>query len=117
MAADETANLDTLSDPLRRVLEALLEGEAPPADAEAALTEAERAEIAALGRISHLTYLTLHQPEPSAGAEEKALDRAQRELARRNFTPPPGNGATAPTPAAPRPALLAWLERLRKREE
>jgi hypothetical protein len=120
MASDETtANLDTidiLSEPMQRVLAALIEGQAPPPDADAALTEAERAEIAALGRTAHLTYIALHQPEPSTVAEEKALDRARKELARRQ-TASAGNGVTSPPVTVPRPALLAWLERLRKREE
>jgi hypothetical protein len=114
MASDETANLDTLSEPMRRVLSALMEGETPPSDAHAALTAEERAEIAVLGRTANLAYLTLHQPEPSTLAQAKALDRARNEMTRRQSAATV-NGA--PPSIAARPALLAWLERLRRRKE
>jgi hypothetical protein len=91
-----------------------MEGEAPPSDAHAALTTEERAEIAALGRTANLAYLTLHQPEPSTAAQAKALDRARNEMVRRQ---PAATVNGNPPSTAARPALRAWLERLRRREE
>ena len=102
---------EPLSEPMRRVLEAMVAGEPVPVDAEEALTPTEQGEIAALARAANLTYLTLQQPNPSSEAEERSLERAQRELARRPPVVPP-----AP-PSAPRPALLAWLDRLLRRRE
>jgi hypothetical protein len=113
MAIDEPVDTAPLSEPMWRVLSALMEGETPPPDALAALTQEEQAEIAALGRTAHLAYLTLHQSEPSTAAEEKALDRARKELVRREQST--SSSGVAPPPAIPRASVLAWLERLRKR--
>ncbi|MDX1931456.1 MAG: hypothetical protein SFU56_02510 [Capsulimonadales bacterium] len=99
---------ETLSEPMRRVLEAIVAGEPVPLDAHAALTPAERNELAALARTANLTYLTLQQPDASPDAEQRSLEIAQRELARRPARPP------APDPE-PRPFLLAWLDRLRRK--
>lgn len=96
-----------ISEPLRRVLEALIEGAPPPPDAQAALTEAEKAEVAALVRTARLTHLTLQQPEPPTGAAEAALARAQDALAKH-----PALGATDEEPRSP---LREWWDRLLKR--
>jgi hypothetical protein len=114
MATTESSpgNLDEpISEPMRRVLEAMVAGEPVPLDAQAALTLQEQGEIAALARVANLTYLTLQQPDPSAEAEERSLEQAQRELARR---PPSVRPVTSPPP---RPVLLVWLDRLRGRRE
>ena len=107
-AISEPPALETLPEPLRRVLEAIVEGIPVPADADAALSPEERAEVAALARTANLTYLTLQQPEPPAEAEARSLALAQDALAQRPPTTPPEE-------VRPRPALLAWLERLRNR--
>ena len=113
MPTSETPTLETLSGPMRRVLEALLD-DAPALSDEAealeSLTEAERAEVAALARTANLTALTLHQPDPDQDAAAKALARAEKALERR--------GSAPSAPAAPEPTQETrrnWLERLLKR--
>lgn len=112
MAATDPAmtepTLESLSEPMRRIVEALVEGVPVPSDAEAALTPEERAEVASLARTANLTYLTLQQPDPPADAEARSLARARDALSQRPPTPPAEE-------VRPRPALLAWLERLRNR--
>jgi hypothetical protein len=77
---EPTSSFNLLSPPLRRVLDALLEGRpVAPAD-EAALTSADHAELQALARTAHLTNLTLHQPETIDSAEAAALEKAQAAL-------------------------------------
>lgn len=123
MATMEPATPEPLSDPLRRVLEALVDGTPAPPDALAALTDGERAEMAALLRTSHFVRLTFQAaPGPTAEAEATALARAREALAQRGFPVAPagaGAGAAGVTDpeadAPPRPAVLAWLERLRRR--
>jgi sugar phosphate isomerase/epimerase len=100
--------LEALSDPMRRIVEALVEGIPVPPDAEAALTPDERAEVGALVRTANLTYLTLQQPDPPTEAEARSLARAQDALSQRPPVP-------VTEEIRPRPALLAWLERLRNR--
>lgn len=67
----------TISKSMQRVVDALVAGAPVPADAQAALTDAERSEVAALARTAHLTKLTLAKPEPSAEMEAAALARAR----------------------------------------
>jgi|GEM_PF-5358860 hypothetical protein len=69
-----------LSEPMRRVMEALLEGNPPPAEYQAQLTEAEKQEIAALARTARLTALTLERPTPNPESEEKSLLRSRQIL-------------------------------------
>lgn len=71
------------SEAMRSVVEALIEGKTAPPEAQAALTDAERAEVAALARTAHLTRLTMHKPDPSPTVEAAALSRAQQTLAAR----------------------------------
>jgi hypothetical protein len=98
------------SEAMRRVVDALLEGQPAPPDAQAALTEAERAEVAALARTAHFAAATLRRPDPPDGAEAAALDRARRALAAR---PPSPNGAPDEEPTTPaRPVWRAWWDRL-----
>lgn len=105
-------NMDEpLSDPMRRVLEAMVAGEPVPLDAQAALTATEQGEIAALARTANLTYLTLQLPDPSPEAEERSLEQAQQELIRR----PPVPHSVPPTET--RPALLSWLDKLLRRQK
>ncbi len=108
--ATSPATLETLSAPMRQVLEALLEGLPAPPDALAALSSDEKAEVAAFVRATHLIRLTLQSPLPSEEAEAASLARARAVATR---LPATGN---AP-PATPRPALLAWLARLRGKPE
>lgn len=70
------------SEALRRVMDALLDGLPPPADAQAALTEAEQAEVAGLVRTANLTRLTLQAASTPDGGngESAALDKAQAAL-------------------------------------
>ena len=98
------------SEALRRVVEALLEGQTPPPDAQAALSDTEKNEVAGLVRTAHLTRLSLHAAgngsEGSNGsAEANALQKAQTALEQR----PP---ITAPLPGD---ETLPWWERLWKR--
>ncbi len=88
------------SEPMRRVLEAMVAGEAIPPDAHAALSDEERQEVAALARTAHLTRITLHQPEPTQEMEARALARAQATLAARPAGASGRGGADAPAPAA-----------------
>ncbi len=96
-----------ISEPLQHVLEALIEGASPPPDAQAALTETERTEVAALVRTTHLTRLTLQQPDPPSGAAEAALARAQEALAKSPVARTSDNEARSP--------LREWWDRLLKR--
>lgn len=95
-----------ISEAAQRVAEALIAGDPPPPDAQAALSNEEKAEIAAMIRTARLTYLTLHQPEPGADAEEKALAKAKDALQNR---PPDTPSDTVP------PRWRAWLDRLLNR--
>ena len=95
-----------ISEPMRRVAEALIEGVTPPPDAQAALTVEERAEIAALVRTARLTNLTLHQPEAAPEVEAQAWSKAQEALKERPAIPVPED--------APRSRLREWLERVLK---
>jgi sugar phosphate isomerase/epimerase len=104
------ATLETLSEPLRKAVEALVVGLPIPAETEAALTPDERAELNALVHTAQLTYLTLQQPAPPPEAEARSLAKAQDALAGR---PPVGPDRDT----KPRPALLAWWERLRRGRE
>jgi hypothetical protein len=94
------ATLETLSEPLRKAVEALVVGLPIPAETEAALTPDERAELNAL----------VQQPAPPPEAEARSLAKAQDALAGR---PPVGPDRDT----KPRPALLAWWERLRRGRE
>lgn len=111
MAQPDSLTLETLSRPMRLALEALLDDAPPPADALAALTDEERAELASLARTANLTSLTLHQPDPNPDAQANAWAQAEKALDRRAAAP-------SPPPAAPPPKPRRnWLDRLLKREE
>ena len=100
----------TISEPMRRVLDALLAGEPVPPEAQARLTDAERAEVAALARTAHLTKLTLAKPEPTAEVEAAALARAHAAFAQRRTGGAAGDSAGAHDEAsAPRGGLLARI--------
>jgi hypothetical protein len=96
-----------ISEPLRRVLEALIEGASPPQDAQAALTDAERAEVAALARTARLTHLTLQQPDPPSGAAEAALERAHAAL--------DNHPTSETTDSETRSPVRQWWDRLLRR--
>lgn len=70
----------TLSEPMRRVLDAMLDGQPVPPDAHEALTDTERQELAALARTAQITRLALQLPEPPETVETQALERAQKAL-------------------------------------
>jgi hypothetical protein len=97
---------------MERVLDALYEGEPPPADAQALLTEAERSEITALAATAVLTRTALQVPDPPAHVEEASLRRAQAAIAAH----PPASAAEEAR-EAPRPRrswLPEWLTRRRR---
>lgn len=114
MAMSNPPTPDELSPQLRQVLEAFIAGEPAPPDVVAALSEADRAEIAALTRTAQFTRLVLQSPLPSPETEAAALARAREAFAKRGF---PIEGMEETEPAPPRPALLAWLERLRRKPQ
>ncbi|MES2464523.1 MAG: hypothetical protein V4671_28510 [Armatimonadota bacterium] len=86
----------TISKTMQRVVDALVAGEPVPAEAQAALTDAERSEVAALARTAHLTKLTLAKPEPTAEMEAAALARARDAYEQRRI----GGGLHPATSAA-----------------
>jgi hypothetical protein len=96
---------------MRRVLDALYAGEPVPSDAQAALSDEERAQVAALARTAHLTRLTLQRPDPSAEVEAAALRKAHEALAAQHQRGGGGGIASSPAsdPKGPRPS---WLDRL-----
>lgn len=98
----------TISEPMRRVLDALYAGEPVPPDAQAALSEEERAQVAALARTAHLTRLTLNKPEPSAEVEAAALRKAHEAMAAHQQRV----GGPATSPAADPKARPSWIDRL-----
>lgn len=77
----ETSTSKPISEPMGRVLDALFEGQPIPSDAQAALTEEERTEVASLARTAHLTSLTLNQPDPTDTQEQTARQKATDALA------------------------------------
>ena len=85
----------TISKSMQRVVDALVAGEPVPADAQAALTDAERSEVAALARTAHLTKLTLARPEPTAEMEAAALARARDAYEQRRAGDGPSPSPTA----------------------
>ena len=88
------------SEALRRVMDALLDGLPPPPDAQAALTETERAEVAGLVRTANLTRLTLQTastPEQENG-EIASLEKAQAALETRAGSARPVLGPDKPAP-------------------
>jgi hypothetical protein len=89
---------------MRRVLDALYTGEPVPPDAQAALSEEERVQVAAIARTAHLTRLALNKPEPTAEMEAASLAKAQTALAQQK-----GNGGG---PAAAPDKRPNWLDRL-----
>jgi hypothetical protein len=94
-------------------VEALVDGAPLPPDALSALSPDERAEVAALARTGHLVRLTLQSANtaPSAEAEARSLVKAQRALESKGF-PMPSDGKSV----APRPALLAWIAKLGRKQ-
>jgi len=102
----------TISEPMRRVLDALLAGEPVPPEAQARLTDAERAEVASLARTAHLTKLTLAKPEPTAEMEAASLARAHAAFAQRRAGGATGAGDSVGAhdeAAAPLGGLLARI--------
>ena len=89
----------TISKSMQRVVDALVAGEPVPADAQAALPEAERGEVAALARTAHLTKLTLARPDPTAEMEAAALARARDAYEQRRLAD--GSLTNVPVPTAP----------------
>jgi hypothetical protein len=89
-----SGGFNLLSPALRRVLDALLDGETISNADRAELTEAEWDELRALARTANLTRLTLAQ--------------AQKTLA--EVGPRTSHNPTALAPSEPRPT---WLERLK----
>lgn len=88
---------------MRRVLDALLDGQPAPPDAQAALSDAEQAQVAALARTAQVTRLTLQRPEPTAEIEQRSFDRVQQALA---------TGASRPVPSGTPPERHSWWDRL-----
>ncbi len=105
----EASIFEPMTEPMRRVLDALAEGVPAPPDAQAALTEAERAEIASLARTTHLAHLTLQQPAPPNEAEQASLGRAQAALENRPAPVGPKEGPEPPRKRA------GWLGRFFRR--
>jgi hypothetical protein len=97
------------SGPLRRVLDALLDGRAAtPADQDA-LTPDERAEVAAAVRAAHLTRVVLHQESPAEAAEAASLERS---LAAQKVRPANRHALPGET-THPWSALQDWFRKLR----
>lgn len=117
--------IDTMSEPMRQVMEALVAGLPAPANAQAALSDTEKAEVAAFARTSHLAKLALAKSEPPDEAEEKARARAQSALNARPLSDADrkrfhqNNPSLSPaSPSGGAGALRAWWDRLRgKRSE
>lgn len=110
----------TISKSMQRVVDALVAGEPVPADAQAAMTDAERSEVAALARTAHLTKLTLARPEPTAEMEAAALARARDAYEQRRAgdgphpTPVPATNETRASPLMQ--SLRRLLERFRQKD-
>ena len=110
----------TISKSMQRVVDALVAGTPVPADAQAALTDAERSEVAALARTAHLTKLTLAKPEPSAETEAAALARARDAYEQRRagdgtaFALPPETNENKPSPLVQ--SIRKMLERFRQQD-
>ncbi len=103
LATDETP----LSEPLRRALDALLDGRPIPDETRTRLTDAERAHLSGLAATSALTRIVLALPVSSAAAETASLQKAHAHLAVR---------PSAPNPAltAPVPQRENWFRRWRR---
>src|SRR5687767_5663441 len=110
----------TISKPMQRVVDALVAGEPVPADAQEALTDTERSEVAALARTAHLTKLTLARPEPTVEMEAAALARARDAYEQRRAgeglhpTMPSAAGETRTSPLIQ--SLRRLLERFRQKD-
>ncbi|GAB4461675.1 MAG: hypothetical protein OHK0029_27350 [Armatimonadaceae bacterium] len=92
-----------VSEPMRRVVEALLSGEPPQREDQEALSPAEQQELAAITRTAHLAAITLEKPTPPEGSEARSLERSAQALQ-----------AKPPRPAPkPEPTWLSWWRRLR----
>src|SRR5687767_890102 len=104
----------TLSEPMRRVLDAMIDGQPVPPDAHEALTEAERQELAALARTAQITRLALQQPEPPEAVETQALQRAQKALTQEPPLPAArtGSGGGRSDETSPQSGWRTWLSRL-----
>ena len=107
LATDEAP----LSEPLRRALDALLDGRPIPDDTRARLTSAERTHLSGLVATSTLARIVLQSPVPSPPAEAASLQKAQARIVAR----PRGAGA-APAPGAPDPPQQRenWFRRWRR---
>jgi hypothetical protein len=108
LATDEAP----LSEPLRRALDALLDGRPIPDDTRARLTSAERAHLSGLAATSTVARIVLQSPVPSPPAEAASLQKAQARIVAR----PNGVGAGAPAPGAPDPPQQRenWFRRWRR---
>lgn len=93
-------------------MDALLDGLPPPPDAQAALSDSERDEVAGMVRTANLTRLTLHaaaEAEKTGNGENAALQKAQAALQNRVSVSSAHNGDGD---AAPN-----WWTRLLKRKQ
>ncbi|MBC8102519.1 MAG: hypothetical protein H7Z41_08005 [Cytophagales bacterium] len=104
----------TISKPMQRVVDALVEGRTVSPDDQAALSEDERREVAALARTAHLTKLTLARPDPTAEMAAAALARARDAYEQRRTSAPPVGTAPSAPPAEFSPLVLA-IRRLLQR--
>ena len=102
----------TISKSMQRVVDALVAGEPVPAEAQAALTDAERSEVAALARTAHLTKLTLARPEPTAEMEAAALARARDAYEQRRVGDGPHSNPVPVTNETTDSTLIQSLRRL-----
>lgn len=108
-----TSPVETMSEPMRQVMEALVAGLPAPPDAQAALTEAEQAEVAALVRTAHLTRLSLDRSRPPEGAEDAARARAEAALAANPPDPAEVERFRRKNPEGkPAGGVRTWLDRV-----
>ena len=101
---------------MRVALDALYAGKPAPPEVLAALTEAERAEIASLARTARVVGLSLNQPIPTTEMEASALARAHEEMAKKAATAPsPNSGNDKNTSAHTGADSGNWFTRLFKK--
>lgn len=80
---------------MRVALDALYAGKPAPPEVLAALTEAERAEIASLARTARVVGLSLNQPIPTAEMEASALARAHEEMTKKAAAAPASHSTSS----------------------
>jgi hypothetical protein len=113
---DPATPTEPMSEPLRRVMEALVAGLPAPPDAQAALSEDEKAQVAAMGRTSRLVKVALDKGEPPPGAEEAARARAQAALEKRPPTAADQTRFQQNNPdVSEAGGLRGWWNRLRRK--